>query len=156
MKSPKTIPTKAKNGSDTVSITQMLIQNVLNAREVYEHQMNQSAETGSGAPDLQRLIDQERALVDLRTAEERLTAHLRDLHALANALTSSGDAAKVAAIVVERERAERLLEARHRENADEAVERLRIISQAVTGGRHATEDSTDILRRWRSGESADE
>jgi len=156
MKSAKTIHTNAQNDSHPASITQMLIQNVLKAREVYEHRMDEMPQSESGAPNLQRLIDQESALVDVRAAEEHLTAHIRDLRALADALKSSGDAAKVAAFIAEAEQAERVLKDRRQEDADEAFERLRIISQAVTGGRRSSEDSTDILRRWRSGESANE
>ncbi len=131
-------------------------QEVIVTRERYARQMQRATNRGSDDTNLQALIDREMALLDQQEAETRLAAHIHDLERSAAAARTSGDDTQATAILAAKERAARLLASGSTETPEEAVERLRVVQQAVTNGYRSPEDSTAILRRLREDRYADE
>lgn len=137
-------------------MTRVFVQDVIVAREKYAQQMHREINGGSDGPNLQVLTDQEIALLNVQEAENRLAAHIRDLHRAAAAAQSFGDEEQADAILAEGKRAARLLASRRKETPEETIERLRVVQQTVTKGHHSSEDSTDTLRHLREGRYTDE
>jgi len=156
MKNPQTLHVTHSNDARTAWMTHALEQNVIAARERHEQQMQRTIHRGFDDTSLHVLADQEMALLELQEAEARLAIHIQDLEHAAAVARSSGDEKQAIALFAARDRAARLLASRKEEAPEAALERLRVIRQAVTAGRRSGEDSTTLLRRLREGRPTDE